>query len=559
LSYIALACTAATPALAIEVDVGNPDVVVHWDNTITYNLGVRAQGVSHLVGDSPSYDESDYKFSKRGDIVTNKLSLVSEFDAIYKENFGLRLSGSGWKDLAYDNNDVRYNPDTVPAGNLGSGSPALPYSALSSYPGGKYSDYTKKYYEQGGQLLDAFGFGKVMVGDSPVYLKIGRVTEYWGNSLFNGTQGISYGQGAVDLQKGFSTPGTQFKELLIPRSQLNATVQLTPDLSLGGQYFLQFKPYQIPEGGTYLGWSDATFNGPSLLQGSVPRASSVMPKNTGDFGLKAQWRPESFDGAELGFYYRRTSEGAPWVLFNWNGFTPDSYKLAYNKKMDMLGMSLDAKFGGLATGFEVSFRHNTGLNSTPNPAVANETQGAKGDSLHVIANAFVPMSRSPLWDTGTALVEVAYTQVLKVAQDGNQSLYNGVGYAGCTNAAGTGGGGASNGCSTRSAVSVGFSVEPQWLQVMPGVDLSMPISDTFGLNGNGGTLATNFQGMHVFSVGLSATAYATQSFKLAYNGYHSKTTGDRLPSANGGYYASGAGLYGLNDRGWVSFTYQTSF
>src|SRR5437016_10080015 len=28
---------------AVEIDTGNPDVSVRWDNTVRYNLGVRAQ------------------------------------------------------------------------------------------------------------------------------------------------------------------------------------------------------------------------------------------------------------------------------------------------------------------------------------------------------------------------------------------------------------------------------------------------------------------------------------------------------------------------------------
>ena len=36
----ALACLAcAMPAHAIEIDTGNPDVVLRWDNTLRYNLG----------------------------------------------------------------------------------------------------------------------------------------------------------------------------------------------------------------------------------------------------------------------------------------------------------------------------------------------------------------------------------------------------------------------------------------------------------------------------------------------------------------------------------------
>jgi hypothetical protein len=43
-------------------------------------------------------------------------------------------------------------------------------------------------------LLDAFAFGQFSVGDVPTYLKVGRHTIYWGESLLLGgaTHGISY-------------------------------------------------------------------------------------------------------------------------------------------------------------------------------------------------------------------------------------------------------------------------------------------------------------------------------------------------------------------------------
>jgi hypothetical protein len=42
LALASMFATAGT-AYAFEIDTGNPDVTLRWDNTLRYNLGVRAE------------------------------------------------------------------------------------------------------------------------------------------------------------------------------------------------------------------------------------------------------------------------------------------------------------------------------------------------------------------------------------------------------------------------------------------------------------------------------------------------------------------------------------
>src|SRR6185437_5028963 len=156
-----------------------------------------------------------------------------------------------------------------------------------------------------------------------------------------------------------------------------------------------------------------------------------------------------------------------------NTSLPTDYHLAYNRGVQLFGYSLDTTIGSVSTGFEASYRRNTALNTALSPNIATQTEGAKGDVLNLVANAIVPLSRSPLWDTGQLVAELSYTHLMSVTQ--NASIYNGLGYGGCP----------SNnkwaGCSTKNYVGAGVVFQPQWLQVFPGVDLSMPTSITGGL------------------------------------------------------------------------------
>ena len=73
---VLLTCASATQGM--ELDTGNNDLIIRWDNTVRYNLGVRAEARDSALANNATYDESDYKFD-RGEVVTNRLDLLSEF------------------------------------------------------------------------------------------------------------------------------------------------------------------------------------------------------------------------------------------------------------------------------------------------------------------------------------------------------------------------------------------------------------------------------------------------------------------------------------------------
>lgn len=562
-------------AYAFPINTGSSDWDVNWDNTVSYNLGMRADNVDPMIGNNPNFDDGDYKFPHAGDIVTNRLSVLSEFTAAYQGYVGFRLSGSAWKDFAYGSGD---------ATNPGVYSPGVTYQSIRAYPNGQYGSYTNRYYVQGAQLLDGFGFFNTDLGGHAIYLKAGQFTEYWGNSLLSPLQGISYGQGATDGIKALNTPGTQTKELLLPRPQLSVTAQVTPQVSVSGQYDLGWQANRLGTGGTYLEANDAVAQGPSgLFVASLPGAvrplfglppggafGYVIPQGNPDqprqvnnnFGVKMGWTP-SFMNGSMGFYYRRFDESQPWVLSDWKkfpviGYLPTDYHLAYNQGVQTLGYSLDTTLGNVSTGLEISYRRNTALSTALSSAITTQTQGAKGDVLNVVANAIVPLSHSLFWDTGTLTTEIGYTHLLSVTQNG--ALYNGVGYAGCPS------GDKWSGCSTKDYVNVGVVFQPQWLQVFPGVDLSMPTSLTGGLYGtspiNPGASA-GAQGFFIYSIGVQALIRQKATVTLAYTGYHAHVnTITQVGQAGGNlnsYDNTGNGLIDLNDRPWVSLTLQSSF
>ncbi|MDB5597899.1 MAG: hypothetical protein JWM36_4860, partial [Hyphomicrobiales bacterium] len=370
-------------ANAGKVGVGSPDWDVNLDASVQYTTGWRAQKRDDYLGNHPFFAEGDYKFD-RGDMVTNRLQGILELQGVYKGHTGFRVSGSGWYDFAY-NDKVVTNPNPA-------------FSTFLSYPSGRYSDETKKYHLKGAELLDAFVFTNTKIADKPVYAKLGRLTQYWGNSFFFGFSNIGYSQAPLDYIKAFSHPGSEVKELFLPRAQVLLSTELSPELSVTGQYFLEFRQNRFPEGGTYLGPFDILYGGPQsggalagLFGGPVTAGTVNKPKhNNANFGVKVTWSPEWAKG-DIGFYLRQFDEVQPWPLADIGATGGGAVHLNYAEKVKLFGLSYERAFGPISTGFEMSYRKDTALNSALTNGIPGvpTTKGATGDIVNVIANALV--------------------------------------------------------------------------------------------------------------------------------------------------------------------------
>src|SRR5476649_2818440 len=188
---------------AAEIVTDNPDLSVRFDNTIKYNYANRISDQNAAILKSVNNDDGDRNFNKG--TVSNRLDLLSEFDLVWQNRMGFRISGAAWDDAAYNHLD---NTNVASSNHLGAdGKPAI-----------GLSDYASRYQKgPSGEILDAFVFGRFELGDMPVNVKLGQHTLYWGESVLSPIHGVNYGQSALDLIKGYSVPGSDAKELFLPR------------------------------------------------------------------------------------------------------------------------------------------------------------------------------------------------------------------------------------------------------------------------------------------------------------------------------------------------------
>ena len=600
------AFAASNAALAFEIPTGNDDLVMRWDNTVRYNLGMRVQAQDPVILNAVNNDDGDRNFSKNS-IVTNRFDVLSEFDLVWKKSYGLRVSGAGWWDSAYNSLD---NTSTQTSNTLENGLPVA----------GVLSPYSKRYAKgASGEWLDAFLFANVDVAGIPVNVKAGQHTVYWGDSLLLGgaIHGISYAQNSIDAWKGFATPGAEAKELFRPRGGLTIQAQPLQELSVAAQWFYNWQAIRYPESGTFLTVGDPfLFGGDSQIVAPNPLAAAVpgSPQywrawNTftnpasrysgslGDYGVAARWSPQWLDGT-LGFYYRNATDiqpqaivtpgvaplpaatctaiggqpvpGAPLCIINKNATSLadltqkgkyGTYTAVYGDNIHMYGLTLSKEFGGVSVGAEVSYRQNMPLlseavpvlpaplvSSTPGAIAttavpANGTPGALGSTWHLVLNGLGLIGSTPLFDTAGWAVELTAMHVASVTQ--NEAVYVGrPGYNKFDKA-------------TRSYTGLAINFTPQWFQVLPGMDMFLPISWAQGLNGNAAVTSGGQNGAGNYAVGVAVDLYQKYRVDLKYTGYYGDySTSAASPALGTVFNRTNAQL---SDRGWISLTFKTTF
>lgn len=539
---------------AFEIPTGNEDVKINLDNTLRYTLGQRMRGQNKDILNSPQNDDGDRNFDVG--IVSSRLDLLTEFDVIYKKNYGIRLSGASWYDPIYrDSLDNKSNTSN----HLVNGVPTV-----------GLNKYTKDHFGGvDGELMDAFAFAKIQAGEVPINVRAGRHTVYWGESFlpYGGANGISAAQSPLDLGKALSMPGVELKEVFRPLNQVSAQVQPIPTLTIAGQHYLEWEPNAFPESGSYLAFADPYLSGGESLWtpvGPIRNGGDIRPKNARDWGLSARWNPEWLEGT-VGIYYRNFSDKLPQLLVDVSHAGPTTmptYHLAYADNIDLYGISLAKNILGISVGAEISYRQNMPLASLSGIVVGapgappvpgrGDTAGARGDTMHALINFLGLLPKTPVSDAGSWLAEFTYSRWDRVSQ-GNDYFLGRNGYTGKDRV-------------TRDAATAALNFAPQWFQVFPGVDLTMPLSVASGIYGTSAIQGGGAKSNGSYSAGLSFDIFAKYKVDLTYASffgtYGTDATGG-IPGPGGaapGAHTGAGDIFALlKDRDILSLTLKATF
>src|SRR6185436_10926471 len=128
-----------------------------------------------------NFNAGDDNFRKRG-FVSKRIDLLSEFDAVYKKDFGVRVSAAAWYDAAY-----RGKTDATDVVN-------------GQTPSDEFPSGTRDLAGRKAEVLDAFVFGGWDMGEGrKLTARLGKHAVLYGESLFFGDNGIARAQGPNDI------------------------------------------------------------------------------------------------------------------------------------------------------------------------------------------------------------------------------------------------------------------------------------------------------------------------------------------------------------------------
>lgn len=536
-SAIALAAAslaASAGAHAFEIDTGASDVKMRWDNTVKYSAAFRVKDRSPGLTNEPNQDDGNRNFDKG--LISNRVDLLSELDLTYK-NFGARVSGAAWYDSVYNGSTDNNSPFTYNATSV----------SARDFPGA-----TRDLHGRKGELLDAFVFAKGEIGDMPGSVRAGRHALVYGETLFFGNNGIAAAQQPIDIVKLLSVPNTQFKELIRPVGQVSGQVQVKPNVTLGGYYQYRWEKNVLPGVGSYFSGVDFfDVGGERLLLGptsSDARGQDLRARDSGQGGLQVKWSPEG-SGFDLGFYAAQYHDKSPQVVIR---PASKSYVLAYHENIRTYGASFSTTVGEFNIAGEASVRRNTPLVQAGTadlfgvvptrfggPAAPadnkDNTSYPVGNSAHLNLSTLAAFGPNFIASESTLLGEVAWNRVTSITKNA-AALNPGV---------------------SRDAWGLRMVYSPSYRQVMPGLDINVPIGISYFPKGRS-AVVTAFgpdKGGDI-GIGVNGQYLSVWNFSLSYTHFYGDEDNATVARGPGAIFTF---KQNLKDRNFVSLAVSRTF
>ena len=541
------ALCSAQDAGAGDVDTGNPEVKLRWDNTLKYSAALRLKAQSaELIAtpDAPNFDDGDRNFGKG--LVSNRVDLLSEIDLTYRR-VGARVSGAAWYDSVYNRHTDNDSPFT--------------YNALSA-PAGEFTDATRTLHGRKAELLDAFVFANGDVAGRPVTVRLGRHALVYGETLFYGANGIAAAQQPIDVVKGQSVPNTPFKELIRPVGQVSGQVQLASNLTVGAYYQYRWEANRLPGIGSYFNMVDNVGTGvESLIVGAPPAPRSIYlgvvnAKNAGQGGMQVKWTPAGSD-VDLGFYAARYHDKSPQVVLGLvptpAGAFPATFRHFYHEGILTYGVSASKTFGEFNVSAEASVRRNAALSNAGSPdlygvvpaafggpAAPSDNSGNPvypvGRTAHLNVSTLATLAPNAIAAESSLAGEIAWNRVTSVTKNADHLDPN----------------------AARDAWGLRAVYTPSYRQVRPGLDIDVPVGIGYTPKGRSGALGTSFgadKGGDV-SIGVNGRYEDVWFASIGVTHYYGAAATVATNGAAGTVYTY---KQALKDRDFASFSLRRTF
>ena len=508
---------------------------LRWDNTLRYTAAFRLSHYDEALVVDPNADDGDRSFAPG--LVSNRFDLLSEFD-LSRGPFGIEVSGTAWYDTIYHQTNANDSPATF-----------NPFTVPSNH----FTRATEILHGEDADLLNAFAYGSFDADDIPVSFRIGRHTLLWGESLFFAGNGIAAGQAPIDAIKAASEPEAEAKEVYLPVTQASLTIQPKPNLSFSFYDQFEWRRDRLPGVGSY--FSDADFldaGGERIIAAPgkyLYRTPDETPPSSGQFGGAMH---VTLDETDFGFYALQFHAKEPQVLIflttpSWpSSSNLGDYWLTFPSDIQAYGASFSTYVGDSTLAGEVSMRRNMPLVSQtlfalpggggggyggssyasvrypadPTPKLNDVLSYAAGNTLQAQLSSVSTLSPNALWEGADLSAEIAANDRLSVTR--SPALL------------------AAGRDSFAAALRAVF--EPHYYEVLPALDLSVPIGLGYNFAGRSSVDSSMNVGAGDLEIGVNVTYRTVWEGSLSFTRFLGPV--DRQPFA---------------DRSFVSISIQRTF
>jgi len=354
------------------------------------------------------------------------------------------------------------------------------------------------------QLFEANLHGAGELAGRPVTFSIGRQSVIWGESLYFAGNGIAGAQAPIDATAGFDSAGYAATAHFLPVGQASASWQVTDTLTLLAYQQFEWRRDRVdPEdayasSGDVLGDDDlrriALYDaeyGPI----SYNRIGAATPGGADQFGLGLKLRRNEWD---IGLYLLQFDAKTPAVVYYRQ---VHDYSLNYARGAGLAGASLAGPIGDATLGAEFSVRRHTQLSdggifipagSNGDPAIP------RGDTLNGQVSLTVPIEPGPILPGGaTWTTEIAGNHLSAVPANPGLVAPD----------------------RTRDAGGLRTLFTAQFYQVLPRLDLGVPIGVGYAFAGRSAVIPEMNRGAGDVSIGLAATFASSWTADLTLTRY----------------------------------------
>ncbi|MDB5367429.1 MAG: hypothetical protein JWM77_3356 [Rhodospirillales bacterium] len=513
---MALGLAVAAPAAGAPIDTGS-DVALRWDTTVWLTTLLQPGRATlnlrnYCDGTAGRQSDCTYQGVRQG-----RLDVATSLD-LSMQWFSARAGAIAWYDAVDrpDHHDLR----------------------------GVEID-TSAHGGQAVEVYEAFLRGEFDLAGGRLSVRAGRQSLIWGETLFFTSNGIAAAQAPVDTYRPQTRGGYSGTDAFLPVNQISVNWQPAGGWSVEAYAQLEWRRSRIDPHDAYASASDilgAEGNrafGLDASNGATPiytRIGDRRPRDVGAFGFALRGHVADLD---VGLYAIRYNATTPTVLIQPGRDGPRTYQLDYKRDIELYGLSVAGPLGDAEFGFELSARRNAPLvnggvvvpNGSNLATVARDEVEPIGDSLHAQFSWMQKLSPSSLLVGGADWSgEIAANQLL----DRNDAARR-------------------QPARTRFAASVRTVLAPHIFQVLPHLDLSLPISVGYNFVGLSSLDPAMNRGTGDISIGIRADFQQAWKAELTLTHYFGRAkNADTV-------FGGGGALQPLSNWDSIQITLQRSF